>query len=121
MQSLSLVRPIKEKAEKCIDIDETYFYGGPWRVLGRLYNKAPGFPISIGDNKKSLECFEKALEFGPKFYLNHFFVADLYISDRKKDKARKHLEWVIEAELNPNHEGEDLVCKQEADALLENL
>ena len=121
MKSLSLIKPIKEKAEKCIEIDDTYFYGGPWRVLGRLYNKAPGFPISIGDNKKSLECFEKALEFGPKFYLNHLFIAELYISDRKKDKAREHLEWVVEAELNPNHEDEDQVYKQQAEELLEKL
>ncbi|MCB1026075.1 MAG: hypothetical protein KDB79_16885, partial [Acidobacteria bacterium] len=57
MKSLSLITPIKETAERVLEIDETYFYGGPWRVLGRLYNKAPGFPISIGNNKKSLECF----------------------------------------------------------------
>ncbi len=121
MKSLSLINPIKETAEKCLEIDESYFYGGPWRVLGRLYNKAPGFPISIGDNKKSLECFEKALEFGPKFYLNHLFVGELYISDRKKDDAREHLEWILDAELNPNHESEDEGYKQDAKVLLEKL
>jgi tetratricopeptide (TPR) repeat protein len=121
MKSLSLITPIKELSEKCIEIDESYFYGGPWRVLGRLYNKAPGFPISIGSNKKSLECLIKALEFGPKFYLNHLFIAELYISDRKKDKAREHLEWILEAELNENHEIEDEIYKQDAEALLKNL
>jgi tetratricopeptide (TPR) repeat protein len=121
MKSLSLISPIKDLSEKCIEIDESYFYGGPWRVLGRLYNKAPGFPISIGNNKKSLECFEKALEFGPKFYLNHLFIAELYISDRKKDKAREHLEWILEAELNENHEIEDELYKRDAENLLKNL
>lgn len=121
MKSLSLINPIKEKAEKCIELDETYFYGGPWRVLGRLYHKAPGFPLSIGNNKESLRCFEKAIEFGPKFYLNHLFIAELYISERKKEKAREHLTWIIEAPLNKNHEQEDEGCKEEAERLLENL
>ncbi|NNE99421.1 MAG: hypothetical protein HKN25_10420 [Pyrinomonadaceae bacterium] len=121
MKSLSLISPIKEMAEKCIELDESYFYGGPWRVLGRLFNKAPGFPISIGDNKKSHECFEKALEFGPTFYLNHLFIAELYVSDRKKDKAREHLEWIIDAPLNKNHEREDGNYKVDAEALLERL
>lgn len=121
MKSLSLISPIKDLAEKCIAMDETYFYGGPHRVLGRLYNKAPGFPISIGDNKKATKHLNKALEFGPKFYLNHLFLAELYISDRKKDKAREHLEWILEAELNENHEEEDAVYKEDAERLLEKL
>lgn len=121
MKSLSLISPIKTCAERVLELDESYFYGGPWRVLGRLYNKAPGFPLSIGSNKKALECFEKALEFGPKFYLNHLFIAELYISERKKDKAREHLERIINAPLNKNHEREDEGYKRDAERLLENL
>ncbi len=121
MKSLSLISPIKDLSEKCIELDESYFYGGAWRVLGRLYHKAPGFPLSIGDNKKALKYFEKALEFGPKFYLNHLFIAELYISERKKDKAREHLEWILEAPLNEDHEREDQIYKKDAEMLLENL
>lgn len=121
MKSLSLISPIKDLSEKCIELDESYFYGGAWRVLGRLYHKAPGFPLSIGDNKKALEYFEKALEFGPKFYLNHLFIAELYISERKKDKAREHLEWILEATLNKNHEREDEGYKRDAEKLLKKL
>ncbi len=121
MKSLSLIVLIKECAERAIELDGSYFYGGPWRVLGRLYHKAPGFPISIGDNRKAKTCLKKALEFGPKFYLNHLFLAELYISGRKKDKAREHLEWILEAELNKNHEIEDEIYKRDAERLIENL
>ena len=121
MKSLSLIQPIRDRIERVMKIDESYFYGGPWRVLGRLYHKAPGFPFSVGDTKKSLECFEKALELGPKFYLNHIFVAELYQSLRNKDKAREHLEWVINAPLNKNHEIEDAGYKKDAEKLLGKL
>src|SRR5215204_4011379 len=35
MQSLAMVQPIKNAAERAAEIDGSYFYGGPWRVLGR--------------------------------------------------------------------------------------
>jgi tetratricopeptide (TPR) repeat protein len=121
MKSLSLITPIKIAAERVIEIDESYFYGGPWRVLGRLYNKAPGFPFSIGDNKKAKECLEKAVELGPNFYLNHLFLAELYLSESHASKAREHLEWIIDAPLNKNHEIEDRQYKEQAAELLENM
>lgn len=121
MQSLALVTPMKERAERAAEIDGSYFYGGPWRVLGRLYHKAPGFPFSVGNKKKAAECLERALEFGPRFYLNHLFLAELYISEREKDKARERLEWILEAPLNKNHEREDEDYKRQAEVLLERL
>lgn len=121
MQSLSLINPIKEQAEKVIKLDESYFYGGAWRVLGRLYHKAPGFPFSIGSTKKAIECLEKAVSLGPKFYLNRLFLAEAYISNREKDKAREQLEWICNAPLNKNHEFEDERDKHLAERLLGNL
>lgn len=121
MQSLALITPIKEAAEKVIELDESYFYGGAWRVLGRLYHKAPGFPFSIGNTKKAIECLEKAVELGPKFYLNRLFLAEAYISNRDKAKAREQLEWILNAPLNKNHEREDEDYKLQAASLLEKL
>lgn len=121
MKSLELIKPIKACIDRVLEIDEAYFYGGPWRVLGRLYHKAPGFPFSIGDTKKSLTCLQKALEFGPKFYLNHLFIAETYQSLRIKDKAVEHLEWIINAPLNKYHEQEDESYKRDAEELLTKI
>lgn len=121
MQSLALIQPLKERAERAAEIDGSYFYGGPWRVLGRLYDKAPGFPFSVGNSKKAIECLEKAVELGPRFFLNHLFLAEAYISSREKAKARKHLEWIRNAPPNKNHEREDEGYKREAEALLQKV
>ncbi len=121
MKSLTLIAPIKKMAEKAVELDEGYFYGGPWRVLGRLYHQAPGFPISVGSSKKALECLKKALTFGPKFYLNHLFLAEFYISDGKKSPAKEHLQWILDASLSKNHEREDEIYKQNAKELITKL
>lgn len=121
MQSLAMINPIKAAAEKALTLNENYFYGGPFRVLGRLYHKAPGFPFSIGNSKKAIENLEKAVEIGPKFYLNRLFLAEAYISNRDKTKAREHLEWILNAPPNKNHESEDEDYKRQAKTLLEDL
>ncbi|MBS1795319.1 MAG: hypothetical protein JSS81_15790 [Acidobacteria bacterium] len=121
MQSLALVHPIKEAAEKAIELNEAYFYGGPWRVLGRLYHKAPGFPFSIGNTKKGIECLEKAVALGPRFFLNRLFLAEACISNRDRAKAREQLEWIVATPSNKNHEFEDDGYKRDAEALLEKL
>ncbi len=121
MQSLALINPIKEAAEAAMELDETYFYGGPYRVLGRLYHKAPGFPFSIGNTKKAIQFLEKAVEIGPKFYLNRLFLAEAYISNRDKTKAREQLEWIKNAPLNLGHEIEDEDYKRQAETLSANL
>ncbi len=121
MKSLALIAPMRKLAEKAVKLDESYFYGGPWRVLGRLYHQAPGFPISVGSSKKALECFEKALKLGPKFYLNHLFFAEFYVSTGEKSKAKERLQWILDAPLSRNHEREDADSKREAAALLKSL
>ncbi len=120
MKSLSLINPMKECIDRALVVDETYFYGGPWRVLGRLYHKAPGFPFSIGNTKKAKDCLEKALEIGPKFYLNHLFMAELLIANGDRQKAREHLDWIVNAKPSPNHENEDAITKRDAEALIRN-
>lgn len=121
MQSLFLVNPIKEGVERVMEFDEGYFYGGPFRILGRLYHKAPGFPISIGDNRKAEEYLQKAVELGPRFFLNHLFLAELYVTIREKDKAREQLEWILDTPANEHHEREDEGYKEEAEELLDSL
>ncbi|MBI4850778.1 MAG: hypothetical protein HY819_03020 [Acidobacteria bacterium] len=121
LQAVRLVDPIEKHTRKALEIDESYFYGAPLRVLGRLYNQLPSWPISRGDNKKALDFLLKALKHGPKFYLNHIYIADVYTSLKNKEKAREHLQWVIKAPLSPHHEKEDTRDKKVAKDMLENL
>ncbi len=64
-------RSLKKAVEGAPDFDK----GGPLRVLGMLYVKAPAWPQGIGDSDKGLELLERAVQRHPDHPLNHFFLA----------------------------------------------
>lgn len=53
------------------DVDD----GGPLRLLGMLYLKAPPWPTGIGDGDKALDLLKRALDKHPGHPLNHLFYA----------------------------------------------
>jgi tetratricopeptide (TPR) repeat protein len=55
--------------------------GGPLRLLGALYLKAPAWPNGIGDIDKALELLEKAVKEHPGHPLNHLFYAQALWED----------------------------------------
>ena len=59
------------------DIDD----GGPLRILGTLYLKAPAWPKGVGDRDKALELLEKAARSHPSHPLNHLFYAEALWDD----------------------------------------
>jgi tetratricopeptide (TPR) repeat protein len=59
------------------DIDD----GGPLRLLGALYLKAPAWPNGIGDLDKALELLERAVREYPGHPLNHLFYAQALRED----------------------------------------
>ena len=55
--------------------------GGPLRILGALYLKAPAWPNGIGDRDKALELLEKAVKEHPEHPLNHLFYAQALLEE----------------------------------------
>ncbi len=67
--------------------------GGPLRILGMLYLKAPAWPKGMGDRDKALELLERAVKQYPGHPLNHLFYAqalwdesDETVSPKVKDE-----------------------------------
>lgn len=119
MNSLGLVDPIKEEMAIVIKLDEKYLYGGPHRVLGKMFLMVPG--AFGGDNDKAVEHLEKAVKLGPGNILNHLFLAEAYIATDQEEKAKKELNWILGAELQKGWEPEGTEEKEKAKKLLEEL
>lgn len=121
LASLASIDPFRKSMDIVLRENERFFFGGPHRALGRLYQQAPGWPISIGNKNKAAEHLERAVELFPDFVVNRLYLAEFYVETGKKDKAREHLEWCAKAELKPAHKREDGVYKDQAALLLKRL
>jgi tetratricopeptide (TPR) repeat protein len=70
--------------------------GGPLRLLGALYLKAPPWPSGIGDPDKALELLEKAVKEHPEHPLNHLFYAQaLWDEGDEATQARIKAEFAL--------------------------
>lgn len=56
---------VKATMDRCLELEPTYYYGGPHRYFGAFYAIAPSF--AGGDLEKSKVHFKKSLEIAPNF------------------------------------------------------
>lgn len=109
LSSLFMVRPMKNALDQALEVDEN-FADAHW-VLSQLYHQAPGFPVSIGSKKSSLQYAERAVELDPANleYLLQLAVALEY--NGRKEEAIAILDDLL---ANPALK-EDLELKSEVD------
>ena len=86
LESLNYADDIAAEMTKVIKINPTYKDGTPYAIRAKVYYKAPGWPLSIGDPKKAGEDFEQALKYAAgKNRKVYRFYAEYLIG---KDKAK---------------------------------
>jgi len=78
-----LIDILKRAVEMDAGVDE----GGPLRVLGALYLKAPPWPRGPGDMDKALDLLAKAVSQYPNHPLNHYFYAEALLEDEEDADA----------------------------------
>ncbi len=95
--------------------------GGPLRVLGLLYVRAPGWPMGPGDLDAALELLRRAVRDFPDHPLNHLYLAHALVEAGEPAPARAAA--VRARELcRPERFGDWAAPWQtEADALLQRL
>jgi tetratricopeptide (TPR) repeat protein len=65
--------------------------GGPLRVLGLTYVKAPGWPVGPGDLDAALEVLHRAVREYPDHPLNHLYLAYALVDAGERGQAREEL------------------------------
>jgi len=119
MKSLSLVDPIKKEMTEVIKRDPGYNMGGAYMVLGRMYFKVPG--LFGGDDKKAEDNLKKAIELGPNRWISHVNLAELYMDQKKYDKAKELLIQTLNGPCPPGQEPDCRDWKKDAQELMKQL
>lgn len=110
---------IKERLEKSAELDPRHALGGPYRVLGTIYQELPG--IIGGDVEKAAEYFEKAIALLPQEPLNYLALVKLLSDQGNKEKALLKAQEALSRPDLSHSELESVEAQRELRALVSSL
>ncbi len=116
LRALEFIQPLKRQMKRLMELDPSYEYGGPYRVLGRLYTKLPA--LMGGDLDLAERYLRKAVSLGPGYWLNHLYLAAVLLEKGKEKEARALVARVRDGELLQGLEPESRFWKKSAARLL---
>lgn len=91
LDALKMIRQIEAHLQSSIKTDPTIMNGMSWTLLGLLYDKSPGWPFSIGDDKAAKHAYQKGLELNPEGINTNFYYGDFLRRKKKTEQARQYL------------------------------
>ncbi len=110
---------IKNELEIVRRVAPGFQEGSADRALGRWYFKVPAL---FGGSKTKAEAHLRAsLEYNPHSTASHFFLAELFLDEKRVADSRSELKQVLDAPLDPEWTPEDRDFKAKAQALLARL
>lgn len=119
---LSYKDEVKAIMERCLELDQPFYYYGPDRYFGVFYGRAPA--MSGGDLNKSRAHFDLSLEKEPNYFATRVLMADDYaVKAQDKQLYRELLEHVIngDADALPEAAPENRCEQRKAKLLLEQI
>lgn len=119
LNSLFMVDPIARAMERVLAINPED--GEAQHVLGLLYRKAPGWPLSRGDLNKALAYGRQAVANTPDQVNVHVGLAETLINANQRDEARRLLEHALTLPGPADEQPETAEDKEEARRILATL
>lgn len=111
---------IKEHCEKVIQLDPNFDEAGGYRVLGRVYFKAPKIPMVLSwpSKKKAVEILEQSYQIAPRNLNTRQFLAEALYSQDQKERAIQMMKDILAETEVIEGVAEDAVIKSEVKATL---
>jgi hypothetical protein len=90
--ALRIVREMEREFTTAATLDKQYDHAGPERCLGLLYRDAPGWPASIGSNRKAKKNLEQAVTIASDYPENILNLAESDFKWHDNKTAQKELD-----------------------------
>lgn len=119
LDSLFAIKPIMGALRKTLELDPKHCWAH--HVLGVVYRKIPGWPLSEGDIDKSLEHAQIAVRLCPDAPLVHIGLGETLLALDRDDEARRALEQALAAPGMADMKAETARHKRTARALLDEM
>jgi tetratricopeptide (TPR) repeat protein len=111
--ALSKVRDAREVLQRAIGLDPLAMEGSAYVMLGNLYYRLPGWPLSFGDDHLARQYLETALRHFPNELDTNYFYGDFLLDQGQFEQALIYLEKAENAPVRPDSRLSDLKLKQE--------
>ncbi len=99
VKSLSYLSDIKEKINLVLEEDRFYFHGGAHRFIAKLSESVPGLlrkSLAGFDLDDSEQLLKEAIKMEYNFGMSHLFLADIYMTRKKPELAKKEYQIVLQ-------------------------
>ena len=111
--ALGKVKEAREVLNRAIGLDPLAMEGSAYVMLGNLYYRLPGWPLSFGDDNLARQYLETALRHYPNELDTNYFYGDFLLEQGEFDKALIYLEKADQAPIREDARLSDLKLKQE--------
>jgi hypothetical protein len=87
--SLSMISDFREQMERVVQLEPGLEFGGPHRALGKLFHDLPFF--LGGDLKRSIEHLRLAVQLGPEYSDNYYYLSESLFDAEEYESAKSIL------------------------------
>lgn len=116
-----IAKQARDRLLQAEQIDPTAMHGSIYTSLGTLYDEAPGWPLSFGDDDKARAYLQRALELNPDGIDPNYFWGNYLRGQGDTEGARAAYRKALQAPPRPGRERADAGRRAEARAALEEL
>jgi len=93
VQAAENLHRLEDELNLAVKLSKSIDQGGPLRLLGMLYLKAPPWPTGVGDGDKAIALLKESVDQFPTHPLNHLFYAEaLFEVDEKAAEAKTEIQ-----------------------------
>ena len=111
--ALSHVKKARDLALKALAINPMAFEASAYVILGNLYYRLPGWPLSFGDNRIAKSYLETAVRLYPRGLDSNFFYGDFLLEESSPAAALPYLEKAEAAPIRKDSRLSDMKLKEE--------
>lgn len=111
--ALGRVKEARELVVKAIALDPMAMEGSGYVILGNLYYRLPGWPISFGNDKLARVNLETALRLFPDEMDTNYFYGDFLLEEGEFKAALPYLEKAEKSPVRDDSRLSDLRLKEE--------
>jgi tetratricopeptide (TPR) repeat protein len=111
--ALGKVRQARDLIERAISIEPLAMQGSGYVMLGNLYYRLPGWPLSFGDDDRARRYLETALKYFPDTLDTNYFYGEFLLEQGDFTRALTYLEKAEMAPVRSDSRLSDLQLKKE--------